>query len=284
MCERAWIASLATTAQDRNRRVDELGVGVLINRLLRRGTEARATDCPRGPDGSRIYAIGDVHGRLDLLERLISLIDQDDASRQPAQTYLIMLGDLVDRGPDSAGVVALIRALMEQNPKVRLIKGNHEEIFIAAARGNERAARGMIEVGGMPTLQSYGITEDAANRGTFGDLVDLIGKHVPEHDIDFLDAGEDMIVMGDYLFVHAGIRPGVPLREQRVSDLRWIRGDFLRSRERHPGFVVHGHSIFEKIDERNNRIGLDTGAFATGILSAIGIEGNERWFLGTSGP
>ena len=129
---------------------------------------------------------------------------------------------------------------------------------------------------------SYGITERDAKLGTFQDLAELLVERVPSTDVDFPDAGEDLIRLGDYAFVHAGIRPGILLDQQRAKDMRRIRGEFLNSREDHSAVVVHGHTIFDTIDEQFNRIGIDTGAFATGILSAIAIEGDKRWFLSTA--
>lgn len=234
------------------------------------------------PNGMRVYAIGDVHGRLDLLHELLEKIAADDARRGNAESHLIMLGDLVNRGPDSAGVVALVQSLNAAETTVQLIKGNHEEIFIEAARGSGRAARALLGIGGLPTLLSYGITEREAKLGTFQNLADLMIERVPSTDVDFLDAGEDLIQFGDYVFVHAGIRPGIPFEQQCSNDMRWIRGDFLNSREDHSAVIVHGHTIFDTVDEQFNRIGIDTGAFATGNLSAIAIEGDERWFLSTA--
>ncbi len=252
----------------------------MIRRLLgaRKGRQSTGAS---GPPGERLYAIGDIHGRLDLLDELLALIATDGVGRGDALVRLIFLGDLVDRGPDSAGVVARVRALMARDPNVRMIKGNHEEVFINAAHGDARHARALIEIGGMPTLTSYGITEEQANHGTFDDLAALIERTVPSADVDFLAAGEELIQLGDYVFVHAGIRPGVPLDQQKSADLRWIRGDFLASRDHHGVIVVHGHTIFDAVDMQHNRIGIDTGAFATGKLTALAIEGSDRWIIET---
>jgi serine/threonine protein phosphatase 1 len=234
------------------------------------------------PEGERVYAIGDVHGRRDLLEQLLARIDADDASRGAARTHLILLGDLVDRGPDSAGVVQLVSDLMKASDHVRLIKGNHEEVLAKAAHGSPRAARGLLEIGGYETLASYGIGRDEADHGTLHDLADLIGKRLPADHVALLDGGEDKIVLGDYLFVHAGIHPGKPLDRQSGADLRWIREPFLSARRRDRWMVIHGHTPSESVDIGDQRIGIDTGAFATGVLTAIGLEGEERWFLQTN--
>ncbi len=236
----------------------------------------------RIPPGKRIYAIGDVHGRADLLEALLDAIARDDAGRSQSDTELIFLGDLVDRGPDSAAVVARVRALCEQGV-ARLLKGNHEEVFVNAVHGETRSARGLIGIGGLATLKSYGISEEEANDGSFEDLVRLLRRRIPAADIAFLDDAENMIVIGDYLFVHAGIRPGVRLEEQKISDLRWIRDAFLASKADHGLMVVHGHSITRDVDAQPNRVGIDTGAFFSGRLSALGIEDTERWVVSVAG-
>ena len=233
------------------------------------------------PPGERAYAIGDIHGRRDLLEELLKRIDNDDASRGPARTHLILLGDLIDRGPDSAGVVRFVGELMAASNRVRLVKGNHEEVFVKAAQGSARAARGLLAMGGAETLASYGIHQEEADHGTLQDLAELIRARIPPDAIALLDRGEDMVRFGDYLFVHAGIRPGKPLDQQTGADLRWIREPFLSARRRDPWMVIHGHTPNDTVDTGHQRIGIDTGAFMTGVLTAIGLEGDERWFLQT---
>ena len=241
----------------------------------------RASALFHAPAGERVYAIGDVHGRIDLLEELLGQIDADDAARGACRTRLIFLGDLIDRGPGSAQVVARVRALVEASSDVALIKGNHEEIFVSAARGDRRGARGLMDAGGLPTLLSYGITQDQAESGTFDDLAHLLLTCIPREDVDFLDSAPSLLTAGDYVFVHAGIAPGVPLDAQQGRDLRWIREPFL-SRVRGDGvMVIHGHTVTSAIDERPDRIGIDTGAYKSGVLSAVGLEGEHRWFLQT---
>ncbi|MCW3835482.1 metallophosphoesterase family protein [Sphingomonas canadensis] len=243
---------------------------------------AKAPRQHRIPPGRRIYAIGDIHGRADLLDQLLDAVGQDDAARPRADTELVFLGDLIDRGPDSAAVVRRVRELCRAGV-ARLLKGNHEEVFVNAAFGDARCARGVMGLGGVATLKSYGISEDQARNGSFDDLSRLISRRVPQDDIAFLDGAEDMIVIGDYLFVHAGIRPGVPLEEQKGNDLRWIRESFLKSGADHGLMVIHGHSITPDVEEMPNRIGVDTGAFFSGKLSAIGLEGAARWVVSVQG-
>ena len=232
------------------------------------------------PPGRRIYAVGDIHGRLDLLDRLLAMIDSDDAGRGGPESELIFLGDLVDRGPDSRGVVERLLALKDERP-ARFLMGNHEEVFLRALEGDLRALRFLIRIGGRATLLSYGISEDDYRTLDFEGLMLEVQAVVPAEHIAFLAAFERWIEAGDYLFVHAGLRPGVLLEEQKIADLRWIRDDFLNHRASFGKMVVHGHSITDDIDERGNRIGIDTGAFASGKLTAIGLEGDERWYLST---
>lgn len=232
------------------------------------------------PAGQRVYAVGDIHGRLDLLDALLASIDADDRARGPAQTELIFLGDLVDRGPDSAGVVDRLIALGEARP-VRFLMGNHEEVFLRALDGDARALRFLIRIGGRETLLSYGISIEQYRDLDYDELLEVARAKVPPAHLAFLAGFETMIEVGDYLFVHAGLRPGIAVEDQKTSDLCWIRDDFLDHRESFGKMVVHGHSITDGIDERPNRIGIDTGAFASGRLTAIGLEGAERWFLST---
>ena len=128
---------------------------------------------------------------------------------------------------------------------------------------------------------SYGVDAEAYDAADLGELVDLVGSHVPPQHIAFLDGLADWVQAGDYLFVHAGIRPGVALDQQSASEMRWIRGEFTENRSDLGMMVVHGHTITEFTDEQVNRIGIDTGAYATGYLTAIGLEGSDRWFLET---
>ena len=233
------------------------------------------------PEGQRIYAIGDIHGRLDLLDQLIVKIEEDNASRKRVRTQIIFLGDLCDRGPDSRGVIERVMQLAKASPDVRLIAGNHEELLIRAWDGDRRSAGLINRVGGRETMLSYGVDETKYDEADIDELLEMFVAHIPESHIAFLKAADDWIVAGDYLFVHAGIRPGDAIEEQRTSDLRWIRREFTDFDGDHGMMVIHGHSITEEADIQANRIGIDTGAYASGKLTAIGIEGAEHWFLQT---
>ncbi|MDE2562291.1 MAG: serine/threonine protein phosphatase [Sphingomonadales bacterium] len=231
------------------------------------------------PAGQRVYAVGDIHGRLDLFEQLIAKIDADDAARDPADTTVVLLGDLVDRGPDSAGVIERARRWARKR-KLRFIGGNHEEMFLSAFERDE-ALRHFLRYGGKETLLSYPIDPQTYERATLEELRTLMPLIVPAEHIRFMEDMESRVRIGDYLFVHAGIRPGVPVDEQQCADLRWIRGEFLDDQRDHGFVVVHGHTITDEVESRPNRIGIDTGAFASDRLTAIGLEAMERWFLDT---
>lgn len=231
------------------------------------------------PPGERVYAIGDIHGRRDLFATLIAAIEADDAASGPAETTVVLLGDLIDRGEDSAGVVATARAWAERR-RVRWLIGNHEERFLAALE-SEEALRAFLRIGGRETALSYPVDAAAFARADLPAAMAMIRKAVPPEDVEFLERGEDAIVIGDYLFVHAGIRPGVALAEQAAKDLRWIRTEFTGSRDDHGLVVVHGHTITDAVEIRPNRIGIDTGAYYSGTLTALRLEGQHRQILQT---
>jgi serine/threonine protein phosphatase 1 len=230
-----------------------------------------------------VYAIGDIHGRLDLLEGLLGQISRDEAERGAPAGELIFLGDLVDRGPNSAQVIDRLMVLKAERPNVRLLLGNHEEVFLGALAGDPKALRLFSRIGGEETILSYGVSPQAYAQADYDELHRLLVEAVPAAHRDFLESCEDMVVAGDYVFVHAGIRPGVPLADQRPADLRWIRDEFLRARGPFEKLVVHGHTISEEIVELPHRIGIDTGAYRSGLLTAMGFEAKKRWILQEQG-
>lgn len=231
------------------------------------------------PAGRRVYAIGDIHGRDDLFARMIDLIRADQADRDDVDITLILLGDLVDRGPASAEVVERAIGLRDEFSDMRLLIGNHEECFLAALTGDVRRLRYFMRIGGDATIRSYWRDDASFEDLTFEEVAERLPGLVPARHIDFLGLGEDVIEIGDYIFVHAGIRPGVPLEKQALSDLRWIRDEFLDSMSDHGKIIVHGHSITSQPDEQINRIGVDVGAFRSGVLAALVLEGTGRRFL-----
>lgn len=229
------------------------------------------------PEGQRVYAIGDIHGRLDLFEQLIAAIDADDAARPVAETTVILLGDLVDRGPDSAGVIDAAIAWGTRR-RVRLLAGNHEEMFLDSLERTE-VLRHFLRYGGKETVLSYPIDRTGYRELSLEQLQARMIEAVPRAHIDYLQAAEDAVLIGDYLFVHAGIRPGIALEDQSPGDLRWIRESFISDPRDHGCVVVHGHTITPAVEEMPNRIGIDTGAFQSGRLTALGLEGTQRWYL-----
>lgn len=234
---------------------------------------------PAIPDGQRVYAIGDIHGRRDLFDLLIRAIEDDERGRPDAETTIILLGDLVDRGPDSAGVIAAARDLQARRD-VRIIAGNHEEMFLQSLESVD-TLRHFLRFGGKETILSYPIDRAYYDTLTMEQAQAAMREVVPAADVAFMQGFEDRIEIGDYLFVHAGIRPGVPLFDQMLRDLRWIREPFLSHEEEHGWCVVHGHTITDVPEIRSNRIGIDTGAYMSGRLTALGLEGTERWLIDT---
>lgn len=245
-----------------------------LRQIFRSRQRAPERPLPAVPPGTRWYAVGDVHGRLDLFEELIAAIEHDDRDAPPADTTVVLLGDLVDRGPNSAGVVARARAWQAER-RVRLLAGNHEEMFLYALE-DIAVLRHFLRHGGRQTALSYGIPREVYDSATMEELQARLAAAVPREDLRFLSSAKNYLVAGDYLFVHAGIAPDVPLEQQEEHHLRWIREPFLDHEAPHERFVVHGHTITDGIDERTNRIGIDTGAYKSGCLTALVLEGTAR--------
>lgn len=237
--------------------------------------------CPAIPAGHRVYAVGDVHGCLAELDQLLALIDADDAARPEAETLLIFIGDLVDRGPASAQVIDRVARLATGRSGVRVLAGNHEEILLHALDGDEKALRLFCRIGGRETAISYGIPLIEYERMDYQELAEALNACVPALHRDLFARLEDMIVLGDYVFVHAGVRPHTALDQQHTDDLRWIRSSFLDHGRPLEKMVVHGHTITDQVDRQPHRIGIDTGAYQTGRLTAIGLESTSCWTLQT---
>lgn len=233
-------------------------------------------------EGRLVYAIGDIHGHLSLFDQLLDHIAEDAAQRRDCRSlHIVLLGDLVDRGPDSAGVIERAIRLTDGVPNVIGLMGNHEEVFVEALSGNEQALRLFIRIGGREALLSYGIAEELIDGEDEAALFAAMLDAIPERHRDFLFDLQHVVTLGDYAFVHAGIRPGVTMADQHFEDLHWIRREFLESDEDHGFMVVHGHTITDEPVIRPNRIGIDTGAYRTGHLTALGLQGTERWLLST---
>jgi serine/threonine protein phosphatase 1 len=253
----------------------------MLRRLFGLGSAPRPGTVPAG---QVVYAIGDVHGRLDLLEDLLVRI-REDAEQHPSDSArsLIFLGDYVDRGPESRGVVdAVMSDLLPGFTMVRLM-GNHEEAMLSFLDG-ESDGLDWLSFGGLETLLSYGVPlRSLPNSGeAVKALQAALIEAVPERHVVFFRRCLLHYTVGDYVFVHAGVRPGIALEKQTQTDLLWIRDDFLRVRAPLPGrVVVHGHTICDLPQNRGHRINIDTGAFVSGRLTCLVLRGNERRFLST---
>ena len=228
------------------------------------------------PAGKRVYAIGDVHGRLDLLDQLLAHI-QKDAQKFTGEKVLVMLGDLVDRGPNSKGVLERFAKPASNGFKTVLIKGNHEAMMLDFIDGLDDSYD-WLSNGGMETLSSFGI--DPWHRDIDELRIEFKSKLKPAH-LEVLKSMRQKHRIGDYLFVHAGIRPDVALKDQDPDDLMWIRRTFLDHKGDFGFTVVHGHSVREKPEIRTNRIGIDTGAWMSERLSALVLDGTDQRFLHT---
>lgn len=230
----------------------------------------------------RVYAIGDIHGRFDLFCRLMSIIERDQAGRLPVPTQIILLGDIIDRGPHSARMVRGCMQLTASTRRFVVLKGNHEDMMAAALRGNLTIYEHWLNFGGRDTLLSWGVDPIIALGPATMDNLRIAADMVGQETIVWLAELPLHHRHGAFLFVHAGIRPNVPLRKQRQEDLLWITDEFLNSRAAHGMTVVHGHSINESgAVFHSNRIGIDTGAYRTERLTALGIEDGETWTLNT---
>jgi serine/threonine protein phosphatase 1 len=229
--------------------------------------------------GRLVYAVGDVHGRLDVLAPLVRDIAEDAArSAPPEPPMLVFLGDYVDRGPDSKGVVELVLDLAQTRAfEVRTLKGNHEEAllqFLAEPAFGQTWA----EHGGAATLVSYGVQPPAQRTDPerWERASRAFEAALPPAHRRFYEGLELMVTVGDYAFVHAGVRPGVPLDGQAERDLLWIRQEFLEEKSPFEKVIVHGHTPLEEPQLTAVRLGVDTGAYATGVLTAVRLEGEDQ--------
>lgn len=233
----------------------------------------------RGKAGARAYAIGDVHGRLDLLDAMLERIEEDLAARRPEKAFIVFLGDFIDRGPESAGVIDRLIDYRPVSATPVFLGGNHEEVLLRMLHGERGILPSWLKFGGGACARSYGIDPDKLRKMDEDAALELLKARVPASHLDFLEHLADTFSFGDYLFVHAGIRPGVDLEEQDLTDLRWIREPFLSEDREHGFVVVHGHTIVPEVEERHNRIGIDTGAYHTGVLTALVVEGDDRRYI-----
>lgn len=242
-------------------------------------------DAPSVPEGRLVYAIGDIHGRSDLLAQLLRDIQDDAAAHDPAtRRTLVFLGDYVDRGPDSRGVIEILISGLPDGFDAVFLLGNHESFLLDFLERPEVLSL-WIYNGALATLSSYGVlpSSPALADAAPGVLRDRFAAALPPSHRTFLASLELMAIIGGYAFVHAGLRPGVPIDRQDPQDLLWIRDAFLEAKESFGYMVVHGHTPESEPVIRKNRIGIDTGACMTGRLTALRLFAAERAFLMTQG-
>jgi serine/threonine protein phosphatase 1 len=244
---------------------------------------ARPRRAPRAvPEDTRVYAIGDVHGRVDLLNDLHGRIVEDARQNPRPRRVVVYVGDYVDRGLQSRGVIdTLIEQPLDGFEAVHL-KGNHEAMMLQFL-ADPRAGSGWLEIGGNATLLSYGVKpkEEQSLLKRLAEAQEQLQRNLPPAHRTFLEGLKLHHTEGDFLFVHAGLKPRVALEAQRERDLLWIRDDFLDSSFDHGKTVVHGHSISWEPEVKDNRINVDTGAFASGVLTCLVLDGPDVAFLQT---
>ncbi|MDX5360310.1 MAG: serine/threonine protein phosphatase [Alphaproteobacteria bacterium] len=239
---------------------------------------------PRAPGETVIYAVGDVHGRADLMDALTDRIRRDAERREADRRLLVFLGDYIDRGEDSRGVIDRLTGDPPDGFERVCLRGNHEEVLLAFLEDSS-GGPAWCRFGGLETLMSYGVlAPDAPAPRTAADFEALrraLTAALPQAHRAFLENLPAWHEEGDYLFVHAGVRPGVPLDAQTERDLTWIRDAFLAHREPFERFVVHGHTPSERPQIKPNRMGVDTGAYLTGRLTAAVLHADKRTTLST---
>ncbi|ATU92635.1 metallophosphoesterase [Phyllobacterium zundukense] len=235
----------------------------------------------RGPDKLRVYAIGDVHGRLDLLQEMHRRIQAENEKSPPFDWVVVHLGDYIDRGLQSKGVLDLLVNLQKKTHRMLALAGNHD-IGLLEFLDTGDAYGLFARNGGRQTALSYGININFNDPGSVYAGRKALADAIPPSHIQFLRGLRRSMVFGDFFFCHAGIRPGVDLDRQDPDDLIWIRWEFLENTHPHPKIIVHGHTPVSDVEVRANRVNLDTGAYASGRLSAIAIDAENKFFLEAS--
>jgi len=229
---------------------------------------------PKLPEGIRIYAMSDIHGCADKLEQMFAVIDRDLANVGSRRAIHVFLGDYIDRGPDSKRTIDLLinRGLKHESV---FLKGNHEAYLLSLLE-DPSLFQAWRQFGALPTLTSYGL-RPSLNPDPLeqAELIEQFKLALPDYQLRFLKGLRARFVCGDFFFVHAGVRPGVPLAKQDEQDMLWIREEFLESNEHFGKYIVHGHTPVQKPDIRPNRINIDTGAYATGNLTLLTIQNDS---------
>jgi serine/threonine protein phosphatase 1 len=239
---------------------------------------SRKKKAARVPNGVRIYAIGDIHGRVDLLDQMLSRIDADRTKNPVSHSIEVFLGDYIDRGPASRQVLDRLVARNTMRQTI-FLKGNHET-FMTGFVANPPSLDAWQRLGGLETLVSYGVAPSInADAVTQSRLAAAFNQALPESHRRFLKELKLSFTCGDFFFAHAGVRPGIPLTMQREEDLLWIRHEFLLCEEDFSKIIVHGHTPVPKLDIRSNRINIDTGAYATGQLTCLILEDDQMRVL-----
>jgi serine/threonine protein phosphatase 1 len=249
----------------------------MFSKLLKRKTPVRAPENPRVPEGVIVWAIGDIHGRLDLLSPLVHSIRAHAAASPPARTIVIFLGDYIDRGPDSRGVIRYLADLSkEEGIEWRFLRGNHEEAMLDFLE-DPTAGQNWCEYGGDATLLSYGLRPPGIRHKAepWAHLSADLDHKLDPKERSWLMNLEDSVAVGDYFFVHAGARPGISLDLQSSDDMLWIRKTFLESDVEFERIVVHGHTPTAEVHVDHRRIGVDTKAYESGVLSAVRLQGDS---------
>lgn len=254
----------------------------MLSRLFAKRPEPSTS---RTPSDCVVWTVGDIHGRDDLADRLIQAIRDDLFRSSAGRKVIVFLGDYVDRGRGSKAVLdQLIDLKADTRLEVRCIRGNHED-RLEAFLTDPMVGPGWCDYGGLDTLAAYGVQppEMRTDAEGWAQCSQTLVEALPATHRSFLKELEPSVVIGDYFFCHAGARPGVPLADQTPADLMWIRETFLDHSGRFEHVVVHGHTPMDNVVSDSRRIGLDTGAYATNVLSAVRLEGETRVLVQATG-
>ncbi|WBL82515.1 serine/threonine protein phosphatase [Bradyrhizobium xenonodulans] len=245
---------------------------------MRLSRSRNKTRKPILPEGIRIYAISDIHGCADLLQQMFTVIDRDLTTIGSRRAIHVFLGDYIDRGPDSNRTIEL---LMERGMKHEsvFLKGNHEAFLLDVLNAPSQL-QNWKQYGGLQTLTSYGLRPSLnPDRAEQDELIRQLSQAIPSRQLYFLSSLRARFVCGDFFFVHAGVRPGIPLARQQEQDMLWIREEFLESNMNFGKYIVHGHTPVQQPDIRRNRVNIDTGAYATGNLTLLTLQDDSMLAL-----